>query len=86
MTNTQRIEALEEKIDLLILLTIGGDNFNGVIDGNQETPLNERIKINEDKLQALVDYFGLREYNGIKYERQSNITPMGFQFIETPDE
>ena len=86
MTNTQRIETLEEKIDLLILLTSGGDEFNSVVDGNPAIPLTERIKLNEAKLQALIEHFNLREYNGIKYERITDVRAIGFDIRTTPEE
>ena len=84
-TLTQRMTLLEEKLDMLILLTTGGDEFNSAVDGNPTTPLSERARLIEERFNALIDHLQLREYNGIKYEKQSSVTPMGFSFSPTPE-
>ena len=84
-TLTQRMTLLEEKLDMLILLTTGGDEFNSAVDGVATVPLSERARLIEERFNALIDHLQLREYNGIKYEKQSSVTPMGFSFSPTPE-
>ena len=87
MTLTERMTALEEKLDMLILLSTGGKEFNYSVDYNETVSLNDRIVEMEKKFNALIEHLQLREYNGIKYEKQpSSNAIMGFNLNEIPDE